>query len=38
MEPERLKEPVKALAYENFSVSAVTEPNAPAKDLASPFV
>jgi len=38
MEPERLKEPVKVLTYENFSVNAVTEPNAPAKDLASAFV
>jgi len=38
MDPERLKELVKVLAYENFSVSAVTEPKAPAKDLASPFV
>jgi len=38
MKPERLKEPVRVLRYENFSVSAVTEPNAPAKDLASPFV
>jgi len=38
MKPERLREPVRVLTYENFSVSTVTEPNAPAKDLASPFV